>query len=89
MNTNKLSYGDMLNILLSNLFPNPQPTPRSANVEQIICSYNPNVVMVSKKLFKFLESLGDDKTFMESLKKELEESLRRDRLDGCVVIYRK
>ena len=87
MEVDTLTYGDMLNILLSLLFPHPQPTPRNASVKAIICSYNPNVTRISRRLFDFLESLGADKNFLERLRKELEESLKKDKLDGCVAIY--
>ena len=86
---NNLSYGDMLNILLSNLFPYPQPTPRNQHVEQIVCSYNPNIKIITDKLFQLLKEWGADPHFLNELRNELEESLRRDRLDGCVPIYRK
>ena len=83
-----ITYGDMLNILLSLLFPSPPPTPRNPRVKQVICFYNPNVPRIGQKLFNFLESLGADKEFLEKLKKELEESLENDRKIGCIPVYK-
>lgn len=85
----ELTYGDMLNILLSLLFPYQQPKPRNNTVAQIICSYNPNVPRVAKKLLKLLEDLGANPQFLEELKKQLQESLEADKLDGCIPIYKR
>lgn len=82
------TYGDMLNILLSLLFPHQQPKPRNHGVSSIICSYNPNVPKIAQKLFKLLEDWGADPQFLEELKRELRESLEADKLDGCAVIYK-
>ena len=83
-----ITYGDMLNILLSLLFPASPPTPRNSRVKQVICFYNPNVPRVASKLFSFLETLGADKKFLETLKKELSKSLDWDRRIGCIPVYK-
>ena len=86
-NSPSLTYGDMLNILLSNLFPSSNPAPRNKHVSAILCSYNPRAEQYAQRLFKLLREWGADPRFLRELEEEFKKSVEEDKRDGCIPIY--